>query len=56
LSSAFSLISFLAYSSNLSFSSETLVEFQRTTRRYIPENGNLRGSLVLVSSQFMLRM
>jgi hypothetical protein len=54
------LVSRLAYSSILkievTFSSETSVQFQQTTRRYTPENGNLQGSLVLVSSKFMLRM
>jgi hypothetical protein len=39
------LVSCLVYSSNLKMagicSSETLVDFQRTTRRYIPEDKNL---------------
>jgi hypothetical protein len=41
-SSAFTLVSFLAYSSNLKMeaicSSESSVETQRTTRRHIPED------------------
>jgi hypothetical protein len=42
LSPAFTLVSCSAYSSTLKteaiYSSETLVDFQRTTRRYIPED------------------
>jgi hypothetical protein len=50
---AFTLVSYLAYSSALkmeaTYSSETLVEFQRTTRRYIPEDITLISSCFLVS-------
>jgi hypothetical protein len=42
LTQAFTLVSFLAYSSVLKmdtiFSSETSVDFQRITRHYIPED------------------
>jgi hypothetical protein len=44
---AFTLVSYLAYSSTLKMeatcSSETSEDFQRTTRRYIPEDRTLNG-------------
>jgi hypothetical protein len=47
LPSAFTLVSFLAYSPTLKMeaicSFETSVDFQRTTRRYIPEDNALRN-------------
>jgi hypothetical protein len=46
-SRAFTLVSWSAYSSTLKmeriFSSETSVDFQRTTRRYIPEDSTLQN-------------
>jgi hypothetical protein len=45
--SIFMIVSCLAYSSTLKMearcSSETSVDFQRTTRRYIPEDGTLHS-------------
>jgi hypothetical protein len=49
LATCFMLVSFLAYSSTVNMeatcSSETSVEFQRTTRRYIPEDRDLHVSI-----------
>jgi hypothetical protein len=46
LLSAFTLVSCSAYASTLNMeaicSSETSVDFQRTTRRYIPEDSTLQ--------------
>jgi hypothetical protein len=46
LANCFMLLSCLAYSSTLKMkaqcTSETLVDFQHTTRRYIPEDGTFR--------------
>jgi hypothetical protein len=45
LAVCFMLVSYLAYSSTMKmeeiYSSETLVDFQRSTRHCIPENGTL---------------
>jgi hypothetical protein len=47
LQQAFTLVSYLAYSSTLKMeaicSSEISVGFQRTTRRYLPEDGTLHN-------------
>jgi hypothetical protein len=35
------------------YSSETYVDFQRTTRRYIPEDTTLYTNMAFVSTQFV---